>query len=107
MMAAFVTVKIDLVAVEEEIRHSAEWRARAQELAARGLAYAQSIAPVETGAYRDSLFSQVQPTSTPGVISGVPAVVVGNTSDHWIEVEFQEPMRYLPLLRTLDYLMGE
>lgn len=100
----FPVLTVNIVAVEMEVATSPLWRSYCDRTASAALNYARSIAPVDTGTYRDSLFARVERASSNLSIPGAPAVIVGNDCDHWIEVEFQEPMRYRPLLRTLDSL---
>ena len=88
----------------EEVRHSPLWRNHCQNLADKGLSYARSIAPVDTGEYLGALFAGLTDATDPLSVPGAPAASVGNNCDHALEVEFQQPMRYLVLLRTLDYL---
>lgn len=100
-------VHIDEAKVEELVRNSNEWRSHCEELARKGVAYAQSIAPVKTGAYRASLSSTVAIEPVPGSVSGAPAVLISSDDEAALEIEFQSPKRYHTLLRTLDYLAGE
>jgi hypothetical protein len=102
-----IVVKVDMMAVNECVRHSSEWRAHCEHLATKGLAHARSIAPVKTGAYRASLYAEIGSVSVPNAVQGAPATRVGTSSDHGLEVEFQRPKRYLVLLRTLDHLGSE
>ena len=97
---------INMAAVEECIRTSPEWRAHCEKLASEGLSHARSIAPVDTGAYKASLYAEVGAVSTSEGVAAAPAARVGTSSDHGLEVEFQEPARYLVLLRTLDGMKG-
>ncbi len=103
-MPAMGTVKIDVVAVEAEVATSPLWRAAAEHYAAKALANARANAPVDTGVYRDSLFARVEHATSGLSIPGAPAAIVGDDCDHWVEVEFQEPMRYRVLLHALDSL---
>jgi hypothetical protein len=102
-----VIVHVDERSVEELVRQSNEWRNHCEDMARRGLAYAQSIAPIKTGAYHNSLFANVSVESMPGGISGSPTVVIGSNDDAAVEIEFQGPKRYKTLLRTLDHLAEE
>jgi hypothetical protein len=97
---------IDMPAVHELVRMSPEWHAHCEKLAAEGLSNARSIAPVDTGAYKASLYADVSAGSISEAVQGAPAVRIGTNSDHGLEVEFQNPMRHLVLLRTLDSMKG-
>ncbi len=97
---------INMSAVHELIKNSPEWQRYCSQVAAQGLAHARSIAPVVTGQYRASLYGRVEHTTDPDAVAGSPAIVIGTDSDHGLEVEFQEPHRYLTLLRTFDSLRG-
>lgn len=99
-----VVVAVNPLAVMEEVQISPLWRNHCEHMARDGLSYAQSIAPVETGTYRDALFADVSASTVSDGVPGAPSAKIGNTCDHWVEVEFQQPMRYLVLLHTLDYL---
>lgn len=102
-----ILVKVDIPAVEVEIRFGGLWHRHCENMVRKGLDYAQNIAPVDTGEYRASLFGSVTSATSVVAIPGTSAITIGDTCDHWVEVEFQEPMRYLTLLRTFDYLKAE
>jgi hypothetical protein len=97
---------INVAAVHECVQMSPEWHAHCEKLAREGLDHARSIAPVDTGAYKASLYAEVGAASNAEGVQGAPAARVGTSSDHGLEVEFQEPARYLVLLRTLDGMKG-
>jgi len=104
-MPGVVEVKVDEVAVEEEIRLSSEWRAKCDEMARRALDHARGIAPVDTGAYRDSLYAQVGQATAAGAVPGAPAMILGANDPAAIYIEYEDRSTHLTLLRTLDYLV--
>ena len=97
---------VNPAAVDELVRMSPEWREHCEMLAVKGVSYAQSIAPVETGNYRASLYHDVGPSATTESVPGAPAVHIGTNCEYGLEVEFQNPARHLVLLRTLDNMRG-
>ena len=100
-----IVANVDMSKVQECVRESHEWRDHCAELAQKGLSYAQSVAPVDTGRYKASLYADVTTGAvTADSVPGAPAAVVGSTCEYALEVEFQSPRRHKPLLRALDSL---
>lgn len=95
---------------EGQIMRSPEMQELVRQVALGAMAYAVSIAPVRTtqlkrkpppGEYKDSFEVQVSAHGGPPGKPRAEAVLV-NTSDHAVNVEWQD--NYLVLTRTLGYL---
>jgi hypothetical protein len=65
----------------EKVTNTAEARSFLAEVARQGADYAISIAPVFTGAYADSISSDVE-------MSEKPEAIVSAGTDHWRYLEF-------------------
>lgn len=106
MAAAKLTM--DFAAVGLWLRTSPELRAYLDDLGRKGLAYAQSIAPVGTrttrhstpGQYRDSLFYEI----TEGPHRMQLKIGAQDFTSWWVEYGSKHNTKHAVLRRTLDYL---
>lgn len=83
-----------------ELMRGEEMQAVMREVAEKGMEFAQSIAPVHTGEYLDSF--EVTVTGEGGPAGDRAEAQIVNTSDHAVEVEWQDGHKVLT--RTLGAL---
>lgn len=101
-------LRMDFAAIGLWLRTSPELRAYLDELGRKGLAYAQSIAPVGTratkhstpGQYRDSLFYEINV----GPHRMQLKIGAKDFTSWWIEYGSLHNTKHAVLRRTLDYL---
>jgi len=81
------------------LQRSGEFQHLADTVAAAGVEYARSIAPVATGAYRDAFYAE----------SGDGEARIGNDDPGAIAIENGAPNRpgFHVLARTIDYLESQ
>jgi hypothetical protein len=86
--------------VEREIASGPAMVAVMQARAKDGEAFAKSIAPVETGAYRDSIQGKVEMTDE----GAVAIVEAADPASFYIEVGTEDTPTFAVLQKTLDHL---